>query len=131
MSQRPLYLTTPIYYANDRPHIGHAYSTIACDVMARYGRMRARPTRFLTGNDEHGQKIEETAEKLGITPQQRVDDMAALFRQVAETLGCSFDDYIRTTEPRHKDRVRQLWKMIAAQGDIYLGKYEGWYSVAD
>lgn len=131
MDQRPLYLTTPIYYANDRPHIGHAYSTIACDVMARYGRMRGRPTRFLTGNDEHGQKIEQTAEQLGISPQQRVDDMAGLFREVAEKLSCSFDDYIRTTEPRHKERVRELWKMLAQSGDIYLGKYEGWYSVAD
>ncbi len=109
---RPFYVTTPIYYVNDVPHIGHAYSTIASDVLARYARMRGRPTRFLTGTDEHGQKIEQKASELGKAPQAFVDEMSPPFREAFEQLDCSFDDYIRTTEPRHEQKVAQLWNTL-------------------
>ena len=128
---RPFYVTTPIYYVNDKPHIGHAYSTVAADVLARYAKLRGRPTRFLTGTDEHGQKIEQRAKELGKEPQAFVDEMSPPFAQAFRELGCDFDDYIRTTEPRHEAKVQELWKILAEKGDIYLGDYEGWYSVAD
>jgi methionyl-tRNA synthetase len=128
---KPFYVTTPIYYVNDKPHIGHAYSTVAADVLARYARLRGAPVRFLTGTDEHGQKIEESAQARGIDPQAFVDQMSPPFRKCFEELSCSFDDYIRTTEARHKERVQRLWKTMQERGDIYLGEYEGWYSVAD
>lgn len=128
---RPFYVTTPIYYVNDKPHIGHAYSTVAADVLSRYGRLRGWPTRFLTGTDEHGQKIEERATELGIAPQAFVDEMSPPFKEAFEQLDCAFDDYIRTTEKRHEDAVQRLWKIMIDKGDIFLGDYEGWYSVAD
>lgn len=128
---RPFYVTTPIYYVNDKPHVGHAYSTVAADLLARYARMRGRPTRFLTGTDEHGQKIEDRAAELGEKPQAFVDRMSLPFKEAFEQLDCSFDDYIRTTEPRHEARVAALWKTLEDKGDIYLGEYEGWYSVSD
>ncbi|MEZ4253012.1 MAG: class I tRNA ligase family protein [Polyangiales bacterium] len=124
---RPFYVTTPIYYVNDKPHIGHAYSTVAADVLARYGKLRGRPTRFLTGTDEHGQKIEEKAKELGKDPQAFVDVMSPPFRDAFVELGCDFDDYIRTTEPRHEEKVQELWKQLVDKGAIYLGDYEGWY----
>ncbi len=130
-SKRPFYVTTPIYYVNDKPHIGHAYSTVASDVLARYARLRGRPTRFLTGTDEHGQKIQEKAQELGEDPKAFVDRMSPPFKEAFEQLDCSFDDYIRTTEPRHESKVQELWKTLEAKGDIYLGEYEGWYSVSD
>ena len=128
---RPFYVTTPIYYVNDKPHIGHAYSTVAADVLSRYGRLRGWPTRFLTGTDEHGQKIEERATELKVAPQAFVDQMSPPFKEAFEQLDCRFDDYIRTTEKRHEDAVQRLWKIMIDKGDIYLGEYEGWYSVAD
>ncbi len=126
---RPFYVTTPIYYVNDRPHIGHAYSTVAADVLARFQRLRGRPTRFLTGLDEHGLKIERRAREEGMEPQQFVDRMAPPFRRAWEALNCSHDDFIRTTEARHERRVQALWKRLEAAGDIYLGDYEDWYCV--
>ncbi len=128
---KPFYVTTPIYYVNDKPHIGHAYSTVAADVLARYARVRGRPTRFLTGTDEHGQKIETRAKELGKDTKAFVDEMSPPFKEAFEKLDCSFDDYIRTTEPRHESRVQKLWKILQERGDIYLGAYEGWYAVAD
>lgn len=128
---RPFYVTTPIYYVNDKPHIGHAYSTVAADVLSRYGRLRGWPTRFLTGTDEHGQKIEERADELKMAPQAFVDQMSPPFKEAFEQLDCAFDDYIRTTEKRHEDAVQRLWKIMIDKGDIFLGEYEGWYSVAD
>ncbi|MEM9073265.1 MAG: methionine--tRNA ligase [Myxococcota bacterium] len=128
---KSFYVTTPIYYVNDRPHIGHAYSTVAADVLARYARLRGRKTRFLTGTDEHGQKIEDRAKELGKDTQAFVDEMSPPFREAFEQLDCSFDDYIRTTEARHEARVAALWKILEEKGDIYLGAYEGWYAVAD
>src|SRR5690606_1130629 len=109
---RPFYVTTPIYYVNDKPHIGHAYSTVAADVLARYAKLRGRPTRFLTGTDEHGQKIEQRAKELGKEPQAFVDEMSPPFAQAFRELGCDFDDYIRTTEPRHEAKVQELWKIL-------------------
>ena len=109
----PFYVTTPIYYVNDKPHIGHAYSTVAADVLARYARLRGRPTRFLTGTDEHGQKIEEKATSLGEAPQAFVDRMSPPFEEAFRELDCSFDDYIRTTEKRHEEKVQELWRILA------------------
>lgn len=126
---KPLYVTTPIYYVNDRPHIGTAYSTIAADVVVRYARLRGRPTRFLTGLDEHGLKLDRAAQAAGMTPQQFVDSMAPAFREAWELLACEHDDFIRTTEPRHIDRAQALWRRVAATGDIYLGSYQDWYCV--
>lgn len=126
---KPFYVTTPIYYVNDRPHIGTAYSTIAADVLTRYHALRGQPTRFLTGLDEHGLKIARAAEAKGVTPQAFVDEMQGPFRDSWRLLQCHYDDFIRTTEPRHKERAQALWKQIADRGDIYLGEYEDWYCV--
>ncbi len=126
---KPFYVTTPIYYVNDRPHIGTAYSTIAADVLTRYQRLRGRQARFLTGLDEHGLKIARAAEAQGLTPQEFTDKMQLPFREAWQTLNCQPDDFIRTTEPRHKERAQALWKRIAERGDIYLGEYEDWYCV--
>jgi methionyl-tRNA synthetase len=126
---KPFYVTTPIYYVNDRPHIGTAYSTIAADVLARYQKLRGRPTRFLTGLDEHGLKIARVAEAKGMSPQAFTDEMQAPFRETWQLLNCEYDDFIRTTEPRHKQRAQLLWEQIKARGDIYLGDYEDWYCV--
>jgi methionyl-tRNA synthetase len=130
MTQR-FYITTPIYYLNAAPHVGHAYSTVVADALARYHRLRGHDTRFLTGTDEHGLKIQQAAEKAGRTPQAHVDLLAEEFRQLWPALNIEPDDFIRTTEPRHMQRVQELWKRVADRGDIYLGKYEGWYCVAD
>ena len=129
MSQ-PFYITTPIYYVNDVPHLGHAYSTMVADALARFHRMRGDTTWFLTGTDEHGQKVEETATKRGLTPQALVDQVAPRFAEVWHALGITNDDFIRTTEPRHKAIVEALWKRIAAAGDLYLASYQGWYCVS-
>ncbi|MCB9667785.1 MAG: methionine--tRNA ligase [Myxococcales bacterium] len=126
---KPFYITTPIYYCNDRPHLGTTYSTVASDVFARYQKLRGRPTRFLTGLDEHGLKIERRAKDEGLAAQDFVDRMAAPFRTAWQELGCDFNDFIRTTEPRHKMRAQVLWQKMQANGDIYLGHYEDWYCV--
>ncbi|MEM8606498.1 MAG: methionine--tRNA ligase [Myxococcota bacterium] len=126
---RPYYVTTPIYYVNDRPHIGHAYSTVAADVMSRYQRLRGRPAYFLTGLDEHGLKIERRAKEEGLAPQDFVDRMAAPFRDAWEELDCAHDGFIRTTSPEHRESVQALWKMMEDRGDIYLDDYEDWYCV--
>jgi methionyl-tRNA synthetase len=124
---KPFYVTTPIYYPNDRPHIGTAYSTIAADVLARFQKLRGRPTRFLTGVDEHGAKIARAAEAKGLTPAAFTDQMHLPFRQAWQALECKYDDFIRTSEPRHEERVQKLWRDIEARGEIYLGEYEDWY----
>ena len=126
---KPFYITTPIYYVNDRPHIGTAYSTIAADTIARYQKLRGRPTHFLTGLDEHGLKLERRAREVGMTPQAFVDSMAEPFREAWQQLSCAHDDFIRTTEPRHEQRAQELWRRVQAAGDIYLGDYEDWYCV--
>ncbi|EME70851.1 methionyl-tRNA ligase [Paramagnetospirillum caucaseum] len=125
------YVTTPIYYVNDKPHIGHAYTTLACDVLARFKRLDGFDVKFLTGTDEHGQKVEKSAEAFGVSPQALADQNSANFRELAQILGCTNDDFIRTTEARHKVACQALWDKLVAKGDIYLGAYEGWYSVRD
>lgn len=123
------YVTTPIYYVNDRPHVGHAYSTVAADLLKRYHRLRGEEARMLTGLDEHGQKIERRAQELGLETQAFVDSMAAPFQDAWRELGCENDDFIRTTEARHKEKVQRLWNRLEEAGDIYLGEYEDWYCV--
>ncbi len=125
------YITTPIYYVNGAPHIGHAYTSIATDVMARFKRLDGYDVFFLTGTDEHGQKVEKAAADAGVDPQTFTDHVSADFRAMTDAMGVSYDDWIRTTEPRHKQSCAELWRRIAANGDIYLGHYEGWYAVRD
>lgn len=129
-SGRPYYVTTPIYYVNDVPHLGTAYTTIAADVFARFQRLRGRRVRFQTGLDEHGQKIAEAAEAAGEEPRAFVDRMAGPFRETWTALETTPDDFLRTTEPRHQRVVQALWSRIAERGDIYKGMYEDWYCTA-
>lgn len=132
MTGKPAYyLTTPIYYVNDSPHIGHAYTTLACDVLARFKRLDGFDVKFLTGTDEHGQKVEKSAMAAGISPQAFTDRVSQNFRDLAAFMGYSNDDFIRTTEPRHIDACQALWKTLTDRGEIYLGAYHGWYSVRD
>jgi methionyl-tRNA synthetase len=130
-ADRPYFLTTPIYYVNDLPHLGHAYTTVACDVLARFMRLDGRNVRFLTGTDEHGQKVERSAQARGQTPQEFADEISGAFRDMGRLLNISNDDYIRTTEPRHIAGVQALWQELERKGEIYLGKFAGWYSVRD
>src|SRR5215813_8760913 len=125
------YITTPIYYVNARPHIGHAYTTLVCDAVARRKRMLGYDTFFLTGTDEHGQKIERSANAAGKTPQQFTDEVASEFRRLFDRMGISYNDFIRTTEPRHKRGVQALWKRLQEKGFIYKGTYTGQYCVFD
>src|SRR5271170_4582836 len=128
---KKFYITTPIYYVNAHPHIGHAYTTIACDTIARRQRLLGAETFFLTGTDEHGQKIERAAQAAGKTPQQYADEISAEFRRLWKRMGISNDDYIRTTEDRHKKRVQELFRRIRDNGYIYKGTYTGQYCVSD
>ena len=128
---KKFYITTPIYYVNARPHIGHAYTTIACDTIARRQRLLGAETFFLTGTDEHGQKIERAAQAAGKTPQQYADEISNEFRQLWKRMGISNDDFIRTTEDRHKKRVQELFRRIRDNGYIYKGTYTGQYCVSD
>jgi methionyl-tRNA synthetase len=125
------YITTPIYYVNAHPHIGHAYTTIACDTIARRQRMMGFDTYFLTGTDEHGQKIERAAQAAGKTPQQFANEVSAEFRGLWDRMGLSYDDFIRTTSDRHKRGVQALWKVLCEKGFIYKGSYSGQYCVFD
>ncbi|MBP0462876.1 methionine--tRNA ligase [Roseomonas sp. PWR1] len=131
MAKMPVYLTTPIYYVNDRPHIGHAYTSLATDVLARFKRLDGHEVFFLTGTDEHGQKVEKAAKDAGEDPQAFTDRVSQAFRELTATMGFSNDDFIRTTEPRHKAACVALWQALAGKGEIYLGDYEGWYAVRD
>jgi methionyl-tRNA synthetase len=123
------YVTTPIYYVNDVPHIGHAYTTIAADAIARFRRLRGDDVFFLTGTDEHGQKIERAAQASGIKPIELADRVVLRFKNLWERLNITNDDFIRTTEDRHKRAVQEIFRMLEGKGDIYLGEYEGWYDV--
>jgi methionyl-tRNA synthetase len=125
------YITTPIYYVNGDPHIGHAYTSIAADVMARFKRLDGYDVFFLTGTDEHGQKVEQAAAAAGVDPQTFVDGISANFRAMSDAMGVSYDDWMRTTQERHKVSCAELWRRIAANGDLYLGEYQGWYAVRD
>lgn len=124
------YITTPIYYVNAQPHIGHAYTTIAADVLARFHRMLGEEVLYLTGTDEHGQKNLEAARRAGMPPQEHADQKAAEFRKLFEQMHCSFDRFIRTTEPEHVRVVQEVFARLRASGDIYRGHYEGWYCMA-
>jgi methionyl-tRNA synthetase len=131
MALEQFYLTTPIYYVNDVPHIGHAYTTIAADVLARYKRLAGYDVMFLTGTDEHGIKIERAARDRGISPQQWTDTISAHFRALWERLNISYDDFIRTSQPRHKVVAQTVFQKAYEKGDIYKGLYEGWYCIPD
>ncbi len=126
-----VYLATPIYYVNGAPHIGHAYTSIATDVLARWHRLAGRDVYFVTGTDEHGQKVERAAADAGVPPQQFVDTVSADFRDMHDRMGVSYDRFIRTTEPAHKRACVALWERLAERGQIYLGSYDGWYAIRD
>ena len=125
------YITTPIYYVNDVPHIGHAYTTLACDVIARFKRLDGFNVFFLTGTDEHGQKVELAAKNKGVAPKEFVDEVSQNFRSLLKCMNFSNDDFIRTTEKRHLNSCEKIWKKLLENGSIYLDKYSGWYSVRD
>lgn len=126
----PFYITTPIYYVNDVPHLGHAYTTIAADAIARFHRARGADARLLTGTDEHGQKIETAANERGITPRALADEVVSRFRDTWKNLDINLDDFIRTTEPRHQRVVAEMWRRMHEAGDLYLDAYRGFYCVA-
>lgn len=131
MSKKTYYITTPIYYVNDAPHIGHAYTTLACDVLARFKRLDGYDVKFLTGTDEHGQKVEKSAKTAGMDPKSFTDKVSQNFRDLLQVMNFSNDDFIRTTEPRHIKAAQALWDELLKKGDIYAGKYAGWYAVRD
>ncbi|TMJ26756.1 MAG: methionine--tRNA ligase, partial [Alphaproteobacteria bacterium] len=132
MATKPRYfLTTAIAYPNGPPHIGHAYEAIATDAIARFMRLDGYDVFFLTGTDEHGRKMQQTAAEAGISPRELIERTVPRFRAMVERLECSNDDFIRTTEPRHYLASQAIWERMAKNGDIYLSKYSGWYSVRD
>ncbi|RVT40708.1 methionine--tRNA ligase [Sphingobium algorifonticola] len=128
---KPFTITTAISYPNGRPHIGHAYEAIATDAIARFQRMMGRDVFFQTGTDEHGLKMDQAARSRGISPRALADEMASHFKEMDDALGISYDRFIRTSEPDHHAASQALWKAMEANGDLYLGRYEGWYSVRD
>ena len=125
------FITTPIYYVNDKPHIGHAYTTIACDILSRFHKLNNDNVYFLSGTDEHGQKVEKASKDSSIDPKNFVDEMSENFKKLIPFLGCEIDDFIRTTENRHINATQSLWKKLNENNQIYLSNYEGWYSVRD
>jgi methionyl-tRNA synthetase len=127
MSNKSYYITTPIYYPSDNLHIGHAYTTVAADCIARFKRMQGFDVFYLTGTDEHGQKIEKVALEKGMKPQDYVDGIVVGIKKLWETMLISNDDFIRTTEARHEEVVKKLFQKVYEQGDIYISEYEGWY----
>jgi methionyl-tRNA synthetase len=131
MLKKNYYVTTPIYYVNDVPHIGHAYTTLACDVLARFMRLDGYNVKFLTGTDEHGQKVEKSAIAAGMSTQDFTDKVSKHFVDLAKLMGFSHDDFIRTTERRHINAAQSFWNKIKENGHIYLGSYNGWYSIRD
>ena len=131
MKDKNFFITTPIYYPSGEPHIGHAYSSIIADVFARFKRNDGWNVHFLTGTDEHGLKIQKAAEKANLDPLTYCNNISKVFRSLSKKLNLSNDDFIRTTEKRHKESVNDLWGKLLKSGDIYLSKYKGWYSVSD
>ena len=128
---KPIYITTPIYYVNGLPHVGSALTTVACDVLTRYHKLRGEPTFLLTGTDENATKVQDAAEKASIPTQQFVDELATAFRECWDALHIGYDDFIRTTEPRHIRAVQVFFEQLIERGYVYLDTYEGWYSVSD
>ncbi len=131
MSGEPFYITTAISYPNGRPHIGHAYEAIAADAIARFHRLSGREVRLITGTDEHGLKMVQTAARAGVATRALADEMSGYFKEMCEKLNISYSQFVRTTEPRHHEASIALWKAMEASGDLYLDRYEGWYSVRD
>ena len=125
------YITTPIYYPSGKPHMGHAYSSIVADIFARFKRLEGFNVLFLTGTDEHGQKIQKEAEKNKKDPKIFCDELSEKFKSLTKVLNLSNNDFIRTTEKRHYNSVIEIWERLVKSGDIYLDKYSGWYSVSD
>ncbi|MCX7730197.1 MAG: class I tRNA ligase family protein, partial [Candidatus Caldatribacterium sp.] len=126
---RAFYITTPIYYVNDVPHIGHAYTTCAADVLARFHRMMGEAVLFSTGTDEHGQKIAKAAQEMGLAPQELVDRVVVRFKDLWEKMHISYDVFIRTTDREHEETVQEFFMLLQKKGYIYKGEYEGWYCV--
>ena len=131
MTKKNFYITSPIYYVNDVPHIGHAYTSLACDVLARFKRLDGYNVHFLTGTDEHGQKVEKSALAKGKNPQEFCDEVSQKFRNLADFIGYSYNDFIRTTEERHKKTAQEFWQKLEQNGWIYKDVYEGWYAIRD
>ena len=131
MTKKTFYVTTPIYYPSGNLHIGHAYTTVACDALTRYKKLSGYDTYFLTGTDEHGQKIQQKAQEAGVSEIEFVDNIIFGIQDLWKKLDVSYDDFIRTTQPRHKKSVQKIFQKLMDNGDIYLGEYEGWYSVSD
>ncbi|MET0137325.1 MAG: class I tRNA ligase family protein, partial [Sphingobium sp.] len=127
----PATLTTAISYPNGRPHIGHAYETIATDAFARALRMSGRDVFFQTGTDEHGLKMVQAARDRGVSPRVLADEMSSYYKEMNDSLNISYDRFIRTSEPAHHRASQALWRALEASGDLYLGRYQGWYSVRD
>src|SRR4030095_5832327 len=125
------YITTAISYPNGKPHIGHAYEAIAADAMARFRRAQGRDVRLVTGTDEHGLKMVQTARAEGRETKEYADEMSGYFRSMCDDLNISYDAFVRTTEPRHYDASKAIWEAMAAADDLYMDRYEGWYSVRD
>ena len=128
---RNYYITTPIYYPSAKPHMGHAYSSIVADFFARFKRIQGFDVYFLTGTDEHGQKIQRAAKEKGMDPKSFCDQISKTFFDLSKSLNLSNDDFIRTTEERHTKSVENLWNILEKKNEIYLSKYSGWYSVSD
>ncbi len=126
-----LYITTPVYYVNDKPHIGHAYTSLLCDVTARFMRLDGKSVKFTTGTDEHGQKIEKAAKINGVDPRDFTDKVSATFKELAAFMNFQYDDFIRTTDKRHINAVTALWNRLQKMDQIYLSSYSGWYSIRD
>ena len=126
-NKETFYITTPIYYPSDNLHIGHAYTTVAADTMARFKKQEGYDTFFLTGTDEHGQKIERKARAKGVTPQAYVDEIVRGIKELWKLMDVDYDDFIRTSDERHVKAVQKIFRRLYEQGDIYKGSYEGWY----
>ncbi|MGB4266182.1 MAG: methionine--tRNA ligase, partial [Limnochordia bacterium] len=127
MERQKFYITTPIYYPSDKLHIGHAYTTVVADSLARWHKFLGKEVRFLTGSDEHGQKIQRIAQEKGVSPQEYVDRIVASFKDLWKRLNIEYDDFVRTTEPRHERAVQEVFRRIYEKGDIYKSTYKGWY----
>ena len=125
------YITTPIYYVNDKPHLGHAYTSLVADTVARYKKLLKQDVFFITGTDEHGQKVEEAAKKNNRSPKEFVDDVSKKFINLTKLLELTNNDFIRTSEERHTSYVKKIWEKLEKLGDIYLDTYKGWYSITD
>ena len=131
MDNNSFFVTTPIYYVNDVPHIGHAYTSIACDVLARFNRLNNKNTIFLTGTDEHGLKMEQAAKKKNMDTKKFVDEMSLNFKKLTKILNLTNDFFIRTTDESHKKASQHIWNILEKNNQIYLDKYKGWYSIND